>query len=29
MIANRKVTIPGGHQLRNYDVFDVALNHVH
>jgi phosphonoacetate hydrolase len=29
MIANRKVTIPSGHQLRNFDVFDVALNHVH
>jgi len=29
MIANRKVTLPGGHMLRNYDVFDVALNHVH
>jgi phosphonoacetate hydrolase len=29
MIANRKVTIPAGHQLRNFDVFDVALNHVH
>ena len=27
MIANRKVTMPAG-QLRNYDVFDVALNHV-
>jgi phosphonoacetate hydrolase len=29
MIANRKVTIPAGHQLRNFDVFDVALNRVH
>lgn len=29
MIANRKVTVPAGHQLRNFDVFDVALNHVH
>jgi phosphonoacetate hydrolase len=29
MIANRKVTVPTGHQLRNFDVFDVALNHVH
>ena len=28
MIANRKVTMPAGHQLRNFDVFDVALNHV-
>ncbi len=26
MIANRKVTIPDGHALRNFDVFDVALN---
>jgi phosphonoacetate hydrolase len=29
MIANRAVTIPAGHQLRNFDVFDVALNRVH
>src|ERR1700704_3688551 len=29
MIANRAVTVPAGHQLRNFDVFDVALNHVH
>jgi phosphonoacetate hydrolase len=29
MIANRKVTVPDGHKLRNYDVFDVALNRVH
>jgi phosphonoacetate hydrolase len=29
MIANRSVTIPAGHQLRNFDVFDVALNRVH
>jgi phosphonoacetate hydrolase len=29
MIANRKVTVPAGHQLRNFDVFDIALNHVH
>ena len=28
MIANRAVTIPTGHQLRNFDVFDVALNRV-
>jgi phosphonoacetate hydrolase len=28
MIANRPVTIPAGHQLRNFDVFDVALNRV-
>ena len=28
MIANRKVEIPTGHQLRNFDVFDVALNRV-
>ena len=26
MIANRKVAIPAGHALRNFDVFDVALN---
>jgi len=29
MIANRAVTIPEGHGLRNFDVFDVALNRVH
>ena len=29
MIANRKVELPGGHRLRNFDVFDVALNRVH
>jgi phosphonoacetate hydrolase len=29
MIANRKVTLPPDHQLRNFDIFDVALNHVH
>jgi phosphonoacetate hydrolase len=29
MIANRKVTLPAGRQLRNFDLFDVALNHVH
>jgi phosphonoacetate hydrolase len=28
MIANRPVTVPGGHPLRNFDVFDVALNRV-
>jgi phosphonoacetate hydrolase len=28
MIANRPVTVPGAHQLRNFDVFDVALNRV-
>lgn len=28
MIANRKVTLPAGHRLRNFDVFDVALNRV-
>jgi len=28
MIANRKVIIPAGHRLRNFDVFDVALNKV-
>ncbi|HEX8665713.1 MAG TPA: phosphonoacetate hydrolase [Beijerinckiaceae bacterium] len=28
MIANRKVEIPPGHLLRNFDVFDVALNRV-
>jgi len=28
MIANRKVTLPEGHQLRNFDIFDVALNRV-
>lgn len=29
MICNRPVTLPSGHRLRNFDVFDVALNHVH
>ena len=29
MIANRKVTVPAGRPLRNFDIFDVALNHVH
>ncbi|HWP16804.1 MAG TPA: phosphonoacetate hydrolase, partial [Xanthobacteraceae bacterium] len=28
MIANRKVALPAGHQLRNFDIFDVALNRV-
>jgi len=28
MIANRAVTLPPGHQLRNFDMFDVALNRV-
>ncbi len=28
MIANRKVMVPDGRRLRNFDVFDVALNHV-
>jgi len=28
MIANRAATVPSGHQLRNFDVFDVALNRV-
>ncbi len=28
MIANRKVPLPAGHALRNFDVFDVALNGV-
>ena len=28
MIANRKATLPAGHRLRNFDVFDVALNRV-
>ena len=28
MIANRAVTLPSGHQLRNFDIFDVALNRV-
>jgi phosphonoacetate hydrolase len=29
MIANRKVEMPAGRTLRNFDVFDVALNLVH
>ena len=28
MIANRKVRLPQGHQLRNFDIFEVALNRV-
>ena len=28
MIANRAVTMPAGHKLRNFDIFDVALNRV-
>ena len=28
MIANRRVAMPAGQQLRNFDVFDVALNRV-
>lgn len=28
MIANRKVAVPPGRRLRNFDVFDVALNHI-
>jgi phosphonoacetate hydrolase len=28
MIANRAVTLPAGHSLRNFDIFDVALNRV-
>lgn len=28
MIVNRTVTLPTGHSLRNFDVFDVALNRV-
>jgi phosphonoacetate hydrolase len=28
MIANRAVSVPQGHALRNFDVFDVALNRV-
>ncbi len=28
MIANRKVSLPAGRRLRNFDAFDVALNHV-
>jgi len=28
MLSNRKIRIPDGHRLRNFDVFSVALNHV-
>ncbi len=28
MIANRKIVLPPGHTLRNFDVFDVALNRI-
>jgi phosphonoacetate hydrolase len=28
MIANRKIVLPPGHKLRNFDVFDVALNRI-
>jgi len=28
MIANRKLSLPADRQLRNFDIFDVALNHV-
>jgi phosphonoacetate hydrolase len=28
MIANRRIVLPPGQVLRNFDVFDVALNHV-
>ena len=28
MIANRRLTVPATRSLRNFDVFDVALNHV-
>ncbi len=28
MIANRKITLPDDRKLRNFDIFDVALNHV-
>jgi phosphonoacetate hydrolase len=29
LIVNRRTDIPSGRRLRNFDVFDVALNHVH
>jgi phosphonoacetate hydrolase len=29
MIANRKLSLPADRKLRNFDIFDVALNHVH
>ena len=28
MLLNRKVSLPRGRRLRNFDVFDIALNHV-
>ncbi|MCL4768563.1 MAG: phosphonoacetate hydrolase [Hyphomicrobiaceae bacterium] len=28
MIANRRISLPAGRRLRNFDAFDVALNHV-
>jgi phosphonoacetate hydrolase len=28
MIVNRRVTLPEGRGLRNFDIFDVVLNHV-
>jgi phosphonoacetate hydrolase len=28
MIANRKLSLPADRKLRNFDIFDVALNHV-
>ncbi|WP_028164487.1 phosphonoacetate hydrolase [Bradyrhizobium elkanii] len=28
LIANRKITLPPGHLLRNFDAFDVALNRI-
>jgi phosphonoacetate hydrolase len=29
MIVNRQVSLPEGRRLRNFDAFDLALNHVH
>jgi phosphonoacetate hydrolase len=29
LIANRKIVLPPGHLLRNFDAFDVALNRMH
>ncbi len=29
LIVTRPVDVPAGHRLRNFDVFDIALNHVH
>ena len=28
MLSNRRICVPEGHRLRNFDVFAVALNHV-